>query len=509
MPRQTLDISPVGVVNRRDAVDEMDATNVSSRENFLVEGIGDAKKNKKMPGSDRLTDGDISNVYTWIARYYSGSTAKSFAFNDGSLYHISPAGAETAKITGLSKTAYPVSEITKFSGNNVMFFADGFNGMYSHDGNADNSWKKESVVTLNFVGMVSHLDRMFGFEEDSENLYVSSNLDPTDYTDADDTAVITIGAKRGAKIQGIALLFETLFIFKEDSIWVLEGRSIQTFTVREVHTSLGVAARRSIAKTNVILFLGSDYQFYSFGGSLASTSRLSHQMAINGDMTKDVIPIINKNRMAQVCAIFHRDLYRCSFVETGQVLAKLEYIFNTTNQTDSLTRGNNVSAYMVQDKTPDKDELITGRSDAGLLMLQYQGLNWDNDGSGTMPVKLETAFVGKNIRNKRFLRVWGDFQVLGAKDLLLGYQLDTRHAGSDRKTEEMDTSGEYKSLTSFVRINSQTAITSRGILKRASAKGQSIGFSVDENESDRDISFSKITMELIVKEKKRSKKVGV
>ena len=89
MPRQDLVIQPVGVVNRRDAWDELNPTEVRSRENFLVIGVGDAKVNKKMSGSERLSDTDLGGNFRWVTRYYSGSIAKIFAFNqgDGILYH--------------------------------------------------------------------------------------------------------------------------------------------------------------------------------------------------------------------------------------------------------------------------------------------------------------------------------------------------------------------------------------------------------------------------------------
>ena len=71
--------------------------------------------------------------------------------------------------------------------------------MYSHDGNLSNNFRIETAVTRNFVWMVSFLDRMFAFEEDSEDLYFSANLVPTDFTNSTDAGLITIGAKGGAR----------------------------------------------------------------------------------------------------------------------------------------------------------------------------------------------------------------------------------------------------------------------------------------------------------------------
>jgi len=515
MPRQDVEVNVTGKINRRDPIDELATGEVNTRENLMVIGVGNNKTLKKVPGSNRLTDGDITGKYTWAGRYYDGQTAKTFAYNQtlGKMYHIAPSGAETVVLPSLTTLAYPAAETMKVGSYNKMYVAVGASGMFSHDGNNGHTMEAESDVTLDFVGMVSHLDRMWGFEEDSEDLYFSKNLTPTNFTDTDDAGTITIGAKRGAKIMQIALLNEVLYIFKEDSIWVLQERTPNTFRVREVHPNLGVAARRSVQNVESgIIFLGSDYEFYFFGGTLASTQLLSYNVVMGGDYTKDLEPIINKNtaRIEQVCSAFHDHTYRCSFVESGQNDNDLEYVYNTVNQTEWFTRGNKVSCYVVYDKIPDKQELVTGRSDAGLLMLQHEGLNYDNGAtSPVMSVRLKTAAIGKNIRNKRFFKVWGDFQVLGAEPLKLFYKVDTRLSDADRVTEEMAIQGETKSPITAIKISNQFSITSRAILKMGSSRGQSISFEIDDRSKDLDFSFSRIWVEVVVRDKKRSKHVGV
>lgn len=515
MPKQTIAVLPVGRINRVDPPDEMDSMDVQMRENFLVNGIGKARVNKKMPGSKRFTDGDIGSTYSWGTRYYDGNTAKTFAYTeDGKLYHIDPNGAETAKLTGLGlnkKPAQLTSEIMKVAALNMIYFGEGENGVHSHDGGAGHTWVKEQGISLNPVDMVSHLDRMFYIEDDSEDLIFSANLDPIDITSATDAGIITIGAKRGSKIQKLLLLNETLYIFKEDSIWVLEGRSPSTFQVREVHPSLGVSARASCINTETgVIFLGSDFEFYAFGGTLASTILLSHNISIGGDMTKDVEPLINKNLLDNVTATFHRRLYRCSFVESGQTENDLEWVYNFTNQTDCLTRGNHVSCYIPFTKIPDENELKTGRSDTGYLMTQWYGKNYDDDAtSPSMSYKLQTASIGKSIQNKRFTRMWADFQVLGADNLEIGYRLDTRNRASAEKTETLRTYGEQKALTNFINIQAQAGVTDKAVMHYSQGRGQSISFIIDEEKPNIDLSLSTITTEVIVKQKKRSVHVGV
>lgn len=506
--------SPTGKINRRDKVDELEEDQVLSRENLMVIGTK-KRKVKKVPGSDRYNSSSFT-LYpaVWGTRYYTKKNfRKNFFFSKGVLNHIDELGNVTALISTFSPIAYPCSFEMRVSGNDVLYFSEGINtGMYSYDGNSGNQFNKEDAVTLNFVGAVSFLDRGFAFEEDSENLYFSVNLNPVNYTDATDAGVIVIGAKRGSKIQQIIVFNETLYIFKTDSIWVLRGRTPSDFAIYEVVSGLGLAARRSLCSTdNALMGLMTDFEVHSFQSSVFDTTLLTYDLALGGDLTKDIVPIINKDRMDQVCATFHNLIYRMSFVENGDIINRLEYCYNKANGIEFLTRGNNVSFYFQYDRFPDKKELVTGRSDDAYLMFQYRGLNWDNQAtSPTMPIKTRTKFYGlQEARNFRVRRIYLNCSVLGAHDLPVNMYIDGRNAKSDSTVDDFETSGEYKSPTTFMRISSQDVITSRMIPRHNNSKCQNFSLEIDENIKDRDLEFSSFEAEIIPKTLKSSKLVGV
>lgn len=484
------------------------------KENFLTIGSKNMKV-KKLSGSDRLNSSAVASTpFTWGHRYYSTlSDRHTFAFNGGAIYFISDTGVATSSIGVFSATAYPCSAQVRVSEQDILLFSEGKDtGMYSYDGNTSYNFHHEVEVSLNFVGMISFLDRLWGFEEDSDQLYFSVNLDPTNFTDSTDAGQIEVGPKRGSKIQGLALMNETLYIFKNDSIWVLTGRSPSEFSLQEIHPYLGVSARRSIQNVESgIIFLGSDFEFYSFGGTIDSTQLLTYDLCVGGDYTKDLLPLINRDKLESVCSTYHNHLYRCSFVENGGVKNNLEYMFNTINKTDGISRGNNVSCYFKWDRYPDKNELLTGRSDNGYLMFQYRGLNWDNQGtSPTMPIKLQTKFVGgEEPRNMRVRRTWLNSSVLGGSDINIQTLMDCRTAASDATSDNFATFGEYKNPILAVRIASQSSITSRQIPRHGNAKGQNFSLLIDENIKDRDLEFSSFQAEIITKNIKRSHRVGV
>lgn len=519
MSRTSSKIAPVGMLDRRNPVVLGESTDVIIRENLLV--IGEKKgvrKIKKIPGSDRYNATSVgSTPFVSGYRYYTKKLyRKTFAYNqNGYLYHIDDIG-NTSQLLGIfSPLAYPCFETIRVSGGDILLFSEGITaGMYSYDGNPGNTFIKESQVTLNFVDMVGHLDRLFGFEEDSEDLYFSKNLVPTNFTDSTDAGVITIGPKRGSKIQKIWVDNETLYIGKTDSIWVLEGRQPSEFRVREVVPNLGIAARRSVANVSQgVCFLASDYEVYSFVSE--KLTLLTYNVAMGGDLStvSPLGPIINRDRMEQVTACYHNFLYRLSFVEDqgGATKNNMEYIFNTINETDAFTRDNNVSCYIVYDRFPDKKQLVTGRSDIGRLMYQYRGLNWDNqDTNSKMSFRVKTKFIGlEEARNFRLRKTWLNCGTIGGEPVPIRTYLDARNALSDATNDEYAQQGEYKNPITAIKINSQDNITSRGIPRHGSSKGQNISFEINENRRSFDFEMTSFEMEIISKSKKRNHRVGV
>ena len=515
MPRRFFTIGIDGRINRRDLLNKIEDGEVRIRENLMVVGSGKEKLNRKVPGSKRYTTVDTGDYYISGYRYYTKKDArKTFAFNNGLIYSVAESGAVTADTNPFSVTAIPSWEIMRVSDTDFLYFSEGVNtGMFSHDGNIGNTWKKETAVTLNLVGMLSWLDRMWGFEEDSEDLNFSANLVPTNFTDSTDAGTITIAAKRGSKIMAIALLYDSLYILKQDAIFRIRGRTPAEFEVVEVHPYLGLGARRAWANTDSgIIFLGSNMEFYFFGGTLDSTILLSYKTAINGDLTKSLAPMINANKAQNFVASYHNNIFRCSMTETGQTTNNIEWCFNTINETDFVTRGFNISCYIRFDRSPDKGELLTGRTDIGHLMLHNQGLNTDNNAAApSMQVRLLTKSVGSDEpRNIRFKRAWFNVGVVNNDPIPCYYHLDARNLRSSAGSDNWTAIGETRKTTGNLTIPTQDAISSRVNLDYGKAKGQSIAFEIDHLANGFDFELQSIGIEAIVKPtRKLSEKVGV
>ena len=255
MPRDSIVVRPVGNIDRRNLVTQGKSSDVISRENLHVIGIKeDERMLRKLSGSNRYNTTSVGAFpVTSMFRYYStNDVRKNFFYSGGYLYFIDEAGNTTSVLGFFSPIAYPTFVEFKVSGSIIGYFMEGVStGMYSHDGNIGNVWQQETAVTLNFVDAVAWLDRMWGFEEDSEDLYYSVNLVPTNFTDSTDAGVATVGAKRGSKIQRILVGDDdNLYIFKTDSVWIVEGKTPSEFRIRELNPSMGFAARHSLCKVN-------------------------------------------------------------------------------------------------------------------------------------------------------------------------------------------------------------------------------------------------------------------
>ena len=509
--RQIITERPTGRINRRDLPQDLAPGEVQARENFIVIGVGENKRNRKHPGATRFTDNDTGNSYTSGQAYYTGSARKIIAFNsNGKLYFIGEDGSETVDVPIFIGSSRPCWATFRVTSNDTLFFCAGDNsGLYYYSGQVANNFQLQSGFSLNPVDMVPHLDRMFYVEEDSEVSTFSKNLDPTNVTDSSDAGEITVEAAGGAKIMKQVVFREQMFYLKSNIIARLDGRTPATFEIHHVIDWLGCAARGSVQVTPIgIIFLGSDYEFYLFDG--VNVKMLSYGAAIGGDKTKNLTGLINRNKTANIVSTYYDNIYRCSFTEAGRTTNNLEWCYNLTNETDFMTRGFNISSYIAMDRQPDDPMLLCGRTDLGRLMRMYSGLNWDDgDSSPQMSCKLVTRAIGAGEPyNARFKRIFMTTEVLGAEKMPVYYAMDCRTRVSDWGSDQLIIKGEQASVGSFNMLI-QSSITSRMNLKYGKSKGQNITLIIDRNARDIDFGFSKFELEAIVKRtRKLSEKVA-
>jgi len=116
----------------------------------------------------------------------------------------------------------------------------------------------------NFAFMVNHQDVTFLVKNNSDSLYFSRPNEPWSVSN-----FIRVGGEGSTeKITGLASYGGMLVVFKEKSIWTLDGLSEATFFSRPVVKGIGCASHHSIVQVDGLLYFWGKDGIYGFDGTL-------------------------------------------------------------------------------------------------------------------------------------------------------------------------------------------------------------------------------------------------
>ncbi|GAG24917.1 unnamed protein product, partial [marine sediment metagenome] len=250
-----------------------------------------------------------------------------------------------------------------------------------YNGNDAFSWDSTGLDT-DIVGGISHLQRMWYWKNVSSGLSFTASLNPESITDE-----ILVGDNaRDSQIIACAKIGnERFFVFKNNSIWELQGRTTSTFRFIRITDRFGLASKRAFLPLGGgIIFLNQDdKELHFFGGTESSiqpltenTIRLREVM----DQTQDSID--------NCCMTIHKNLFRFAFQHRDTNTfdgndSELVYPVNDPRPDGlpkwSLIRGSNVLSYTRWTNWGDNNELTTGRSDLGKMMYHDRGNDFDGN----------------------------------------------------------------------------------------------------------------------------------
>ena len=116
----------------------------------------------------------------------------------------------------------------------------------------------------NFAFMVNHQDVTFLVKNNSDSLYFSRPNEPWSVSN-----FIRVGGEGSTeRITGLASYGGMLVVFKEKSIWTLDGLSEATFFSRPVVKGIGCASHHSIVQVDGLLYFWGKDGLYGFDGTL-------------------------------------------------------------------------------------------------------------------------------------------------------------------------------------------------------------------------------------------------
>ena len=483
--------------NRGDLKDLVERQNLLARDEHLL----------KVKGTETLAS-DTSDIATWMGRYYSDETGINqpktyFYTQDGKIFRLDHTDGSTVEaIDGLNTDAYPKHWNFKLATITSMYLVDGLN-LYEFNGNNDDNWEKLGVSsTTGFIDVIEHKDRLCLLTP--EKMMISANLKPRTFDDPVDSIEIVVGSGKG-KNRAFGKIDDNLFIFNTEGIFVLYGDVISavasTFEVRLADNSHTAVAGRSVVNVeNALLFLGDDYELWSFNGN--SSKMLSYKYHLKDDVNT------KRDWLDKAVATYHNNYYMLSFVENGEVDNHREIWYDALEEKLEIVHGRNISCYMTPDSDLEEEIFMqSGRSDERKIMWCDRGHNFDGEG---IEIRLRTKdFTPKKGRNVRFTAFYPEIEPTGQREMLIRYLLDGRLSeatDSDSNwMQELD--GDHKAL-GFIRINNQAQFTGRVRPKINYAKGTSIAFEIYDKTKDLDFAMQGIGMDFVDKGKIKSKLVG-
>ena len=487
-----------GKIDRRSPQDEGKPEDPVIRENWLCR---DGKLSKPPGHESKFTD--LTDIPRWISRYNTTENSvispKTFVYTQDGIIRVlnDSTFVSTSVKTLLNEDAYPRSWLFKAGDQNKLFFVDGEN-LYRHDGNNSNLFEKVDLNdsdgnAVNPIDVIEHKDRLFVISK--TKLFVSKNLGPEVFDDANDSIEIIVGSGKGFNL-ALGKIEDKLYIFNTEGIFALDGDVISalasTFEVRLVDDTKIIVPRSVVRVEKALLFIADDFELRSWDGN--SCTMLSFELKLKDYFNR------NSNMLDKASAIYHNNYYKLSFVETGESEPDLEVWWDAFEDKIDLVRGRHVSCYMRTDPTIESEYVQMGQSDENKIV--QDEIDYDFDGTAIVTRLRTRDILIKKGLNVRFLAFYPQFEPTGDRDLTIIYLLDGR---SSQWTQNLR--GEIKTL-GFISINNQAQAMSRVRPNINYARGQSIAFDITEETLGQKSDFIGMGMDYITKYQKKGVAVG-
>lgn len=479
-------------------------------QNYIVRD----KRIKKIGGTEAYNSSTLPDKVTFLHKAYHKRADDTFtkvlmAFSNGSIYTGSDVdGTFTERKAGFNVSSIPMQATMQVSGNSVMYFFSGFDEVVKYDGNG--SYQFESTTLNEDLGRVIesacvHLDRMVYVTKNSSFLAMSTTLKPEDLTT--DAIDIIVGQETDSVIRrAVVGSNETLYVFKNNSIWQLYGRTTSTFELRKLTDKYGLAAKRGIYPVaGGFVFLNEfDKELYFFGGTESSIQPLTEDNIRLREIL-DIVQIENCDMTV------HDGLFRFAFKHKDDSIyqdRELIYPINDPRPDGqpkwSMSKGSKIACYALLQQQGDENILMSGRSDTGKVMYHNRSHDFDGSAIETIVRTAEvTAGEGKDVRFKGFYVKGkpGSTQ----KTIEFRYYLNGRHSTSYQ--HDVDTKGEIRAVGTL-QLSTQSLFNNRIIPMHAYSKGSSISFSIIDNNKATDIEINSIALTTQERSKIRNQLVG-
>ena len=227
----------------------------------------------------------------------------------------------------------------QISETDVIIMGNGADGMKKWDGT---TFAALGGTPPNMKSISIHSERLWGtgVKAFPNTVYYSDDLNPENWTGGvDASGEIYLPTWDGGVCIGVSTIFSDLVIFKTNNIYRVLGTYPSVYEVKQVYSSVGAIAEKTIVSAaDKAFFLSKDGLYYYNGVSA---------FPLLGDMAKDVV--INPSYAKNAVSIIHKNVLYCAFPEDNSTANNAVFVYDLGAGVLMLWRGVAVSDFMEYD----------------------------------------------------------------------------------------------------------------------------------------------------------------
>jgi hypothetical protein len=206
-------------------------------------------------------------------------------------------------------------------------------------------------------------------------VYFSALDNISDFTATD---FFDVQTSDGSRVRGIISAYDSLYIFKDKSIWRLSGSERDTFVLQEMVYDIGTLSQQSICiVNNIIYFTTPEGKKAVYDG--AYTVKFASDKIDNTINTK-----ISSSRSAYALGINFEDNFYGSVSGSGSGTNNLVLLFDTTYNAWTKFNGINANAWCVAEDSTEGEILVFG--DYSGYVDSYPSSNYYDGNATTGPI---------------------------------------------------------------------------------------------------------------------------
>ena len=426
--------------------------------------------------------------------YYKNDGNRYLIAASGTLLYYNNSGTFTALTgaSGLGLTNNLEWDAAQFGDS--LFMGNGTDAMVKVTGTTAAALTQNGT-TVAPIGtmMVEHKNFMFvaGVSATPNRLFFSAIADPESWdTGVDFLDVVT---NDGSPITGLASLGDSLIIFKSDQVYALDGANTTTFFLQRITADYGCGGNRAIANT------GTTLAFLDEEGPRAVLMDTSHRFI---DVSSDKIPNafsgLNSSKIGTATVTFYKNMIIFSVADGSATENDVRLVYDVNRNAWCPKWTSGFSADLVFDNG-DSQIYYSGDDTLGTVYIQNT-TNTDNGTAITANLQTKDYDMGTPFNPKKYRKIWGRAKFTGTtttRRLSVTTYVDQVAVDSTVLDYGAETAAAVG--TAVVGTATLADITPVIVRERVSARGNSIGFKVENTASNQPFTLHSLEWTAIVK----------